>query len=220
MSRPEPQEKPVLGSGLLILMYGVMLAAALIWGWATGRPNVFVLPERCSWWGFVGPALPLVANEHGWDWTIRLAAGAMSGLLLAFLTVGFSRLSVKISKLFRDLHDEFVQVLANMRGKDVLVAALTSAVAEEALFRGVLLCSLGPWISSAIFGAIHMGPNRRFALWPFTAFVMGLLLCVVCLTFGHLLGAVLAHFLINYLNLREIISTARKRGLIEASVDP
>ena len=67
-------------------------------------------------------------------------------------------------------------------------------------FRGAMLPSLGLHVSSIAFGVMHF-PMRR-ELWPWTVFalVIGYGLGILTLASGHIVGAVVAHILINWLN--------------------
>jgi len=62
--------------------------------------------------------------------------------------------------------------------------------------------ALGLWIAAAVFGLLHTGPNTRFLPWTVMAFGAGLLFGAMVLWTGNLLAPMLAHFVINFLNLR------------------
>ena len=63
---------------------------------------------------------------------------------------------------------------------------------------------LGLWLTSLIFGAVHVGPKRVFLAWSLWAFVMGVLLGAIFELTGVLWGSVLAHVWINQRNMRFI----------------
>ena len=58
--------------------------------------------------------------------------------------------------------------------------------------------------SSAIFALLHIGPKARHLPWTVSSFGAGLLFGGMFLWTGDLTGPVLAHFLINFLNLRHV----------------
>nr|WP_255216035.1 CPBP family intramembrane glutamic endopeptidase [Pseudenhygromyxa sp. WMMC2535] len=82
--------------------------------------------------------------------------------------------------------------------------AAASAVGEEILFRGAMLDAWGLWVSSLLFAALHVSPQRE--LWPWTASagLLGLGLAGLTLLTGNLGAAVAAHFVINLLNLTHV----------------
>ncbi len=87
---------------------------------------------------------------------------------------------------------------------EILALALVSGLVEEILFRGWLLNEIGLLFSSALFGLAHIPPNRNWRLWPFFAFLMGLILGSLCLWTGSIYFAVAAHAAINYLNISRL----------------
>ena len=144
-----------------------------------------VLPTDQDWWAFVK----------------SLGLGVFIGLTLVCL----SRLLVMRFAWARTLSEEFKVLLGPLNGKEIALLAGLSGVAEELLFRGVLQPALGLWLTSAIFGLVHVGPNRRFLPWTFMAAVAGLCFGVALHITGSLVAPVVAHFTINYLNLRHLV---------------
>ena len=71
-------------------------------------------------------------------------------------------------------------------------------------FRGAMLPAIGPGGSSAIFALLHIGPKARHLPWTVSSFVAGLLFGAMFLWTGDLTGPVVAHFLVNFLNLRHV----------------
>ena len=87
-------------------------------------------------------------------------------------------------------------------GTGIVVIASLSALAEELVFRGLLMPWLGLVPQALLFGAVHAqlsGPSRW--VWVAWASVVGLALGAIFALSGSLLGAMLAHALINGLNL-------------------
>jgi membrane protease YdiL (CAAX protease family) len=127
---------------------------------------------------------------------------------LGGLAVTLSRLIVSQFTWARQLHMEFHVVLRGLTGWQALVIALASAVGEEALFRGAMVPTLGLWLSSVIFGVVHVPVRRGLWPWPLLAFGLGLAFGAIYVRTGDLTGPILAHFVINYFNLRHISRTA------------
>jgi uncharacterized protein len=71
-------------------------------------------------------------------------------------------------------------------------------------FRGALMPVTGVWISSAVFALLHVGPGRRHLPWTVGSFVAGVLFGQLFRWSGDLTGPVVAHFVVNFLNLRHV----------------
>jgi len=104
----------------------------------------------------------------------------------------------------RSLSMEFSRLLKGLSWPQVFVLALTSGVAEEALFRGAIQPELGLVLASAIFAGLHIGPTRRYLWWTAFAFVVGLLFGVLYDWRGSLTTPIVAHMLVNLLNIRHL----------------
>ena len=96
-------------------------------------------------------------------------------------------------------------VPANLDRVDgIIVLAGASSIGEEIFFRGALLPVIGLVGSSAIFALLHIGPKARHLPWTASSFVVGLLFGAMFQWTGDLTGPVVAHFLVNFLNLRHV----------------
>ncbi|MBC7793590.1 MAG: CPBP family intramembrane metalloprotease [Clostridia bacterium] len=135
---------------------------------------------------------------------------ASYGLGVGIVIVGLSRLSTARFAWAMHLADEFRSVLSGVERRGVLIVALTSALAEESLFRGLLQPSLGLWLTAAIFAVLHVGPTPRFLPWTIMAFGAGLLFGGLFDFTGNLLAPFLAHATVNYLNLRYLVPESRR----------
>ncbi len=171
-----------------VVLYGGLLAVAVIWGVIDGGRNVYFLPGQNS------VALGLV--------------GGGVGLAMGLAVVGLSRLTVVWFAWARALHREFHGVLRGLTTSQALVLAVVSAVGEEALFRGAALPTMGLWWSSLLFGVAHVPVRRGLWPWPIMAFVMGLAFGWMYLRFGDLSGPIVAHATINFLNMRHLAKNA------------
>lgn len=97
------------------------------------------------------------------------------------------------------------RLLGNLTPAQIAAVALASGIGEEMLFRGWLMNETNLWISSLVFGLIHIPPNRQWLYWPFFAFLMGLVLGWLYVWSGSLLFPVLLHAGVNFLNLRLLL---------------
>lgn len=178
-SRGATWSRPVL----VLLAYLGLAAAALVWGAVRGHANV---------WRLAGVEHP------------RAPASAAAGLALGLLTVFLSRLAVHRFEWARALHREFRALLGPMGTPEIVVLAVASSLGEELFFRGALMPVVGVWLSSAIFALLHIGPRARYLPWTLGSFGAGLAFGGLFLWSGDLSGPVLAHFTINFLNLRHL----------------
>jgi hypothetical protein len=166
------------------VFYLGVLVLAVVWGLVDGRRALVFHPGH-------GPS-------------VKLAISLAAGLLLAAIVIGLSRWSERRFAWARRLDAEFAEVLAGLGTRDAAILAATSALAEEALFRGALVPTLGVLWSSLLFGLVHLPSRRGLAPWPVLAFGLGLLLGLMYVQLGDLLGPVVAHFTINFVNLRKL----------------
>ena len=179
ISRGSNWSRPVL----VLVLYLGLAAAALVWASVRGQPNVW-RPGTIS-------------EPHFWP---GLIAGVGLGLLIVFL----SRLAVHRFEWARALHREFRALLSPLTDLEIVVLAAASSLGEEMFFRGALMPVVGIWISSAVFALLHIGPRLRYLPWTFGSFVAGMLFSQLFLWSGDLTGPVVAHFTVNFLNLRHV----------------
>ncbi len=177
-----------LGIKHLVTFYGATLAVAMAFLIARGHLET-LLPELrfMSWFGSIA-----------------------GGLAVGGVMVALSRLSTAKFTWAANLADEFRSILGGVERRGVLPIALFSALAEETLFRGLLQPSLGLWLTAAIFGVLHIGPTPRFVPWTVMAFGAGLLFGGLYAWSGNLVAPILAHFFVNYLNLRYLVPDTRR----------
>ena len=174
---------------LVLVLYLGLAAAALVWATVRGDPNLWRLAEPSG-----GTGAP-----HPW---LGIVAGGALGLAIVFL----SRLAVHRFEWARALHRELRSLLSPLTDVEIVVLAIASSVGEEMFFRGALMPATGVWISSAVFALLHIGPRGRYLPWTIGSFVAGLLFSELFLWSGDLTGPVLAHFTVNFLNLRHVAS--------------
>ena len=140
----------------------------------------------------------------------------LATLATLLVVCGGSRLWLARSARARRCADMAARVLGPLRRRDVLWLALLSGLGEELLFRGWLLHETGLWISSLVFGLVHVPPNRDWWFWPVFAAAIGLVFGLLTLTSGTILWAVLGHIGINYFNLNHALSQRGRMSGLEA----
>lgn len=125
-----------------------------------------------------------------------LLGGAFGGIIV----LG-SRASVGRFRWAQRLHREFRPIAKQLSTVDILVLATSSGIAEELLFRGLLQPFVGVALQAVAFGVVHQmrGPSRW--VWALWAGCVGLGLGALFQLTGSIWGPVLAHALINAVNL-------------------
>ena len=88
--------------------------------------------------------------------------------------------------------------------EEVLALTILHVIAEEIFFRGFLQSWWGIWLSSLVFALLHIGPDKRFISWPFLAFGASLLLGGLMIYTGNIWASVIAHAVVNFVNLNHI----------------
>jgi membrane protease YdiL (CAAX protease family) len=147
-------------------------------------------------WAFEHPA-PWLPLEPG----VREGYSLVLGLAFGTLVVVSTRVMVKKLAWAQALHAELRPVARAMTRPSIIALALASAIGEELFFRGLLEPWLGLVPQALVFGIVHQlrGPSRW--VWVAWATVTGLLLGAVFHLSGSLVGPMVAHALINGLNL-------------------
>jgi membrane protease YdiL (CAAX protease family) len=186
--------------GLVIGVYATLAAAS---GLATFWLHGSALLAPGAWLDLS----PLAAHAYGG------LLGVTFGLIVARLTP----VSVRRWSWARDLHAELSPLARGLSPGAVVMVAGLSALGEELLFRALLMPLVGLLPQAALFGLVHQLPGRSRWIWVLWASIMGLVLGVLYRTTGSILGPILAHAVINALNLRqmqehEVITTPRPLG--------
>jgi membrane protease YdiL (CAAX protease family) len=183
--RASPQPSRLGRAQVVLGLYGALALAGLVVGGYRGDANVYTLPGRV-------PSLP------------RMILSPLVGVGLGLVIVFLSRLAVHRTEWARLLHREFRALLGPLGAGEIVCLALGSSVGEEVFFRGALLPAIGIWASSAVFALLHIGPGRRFLPWTVSAFALGAIMALVAQWLGDLGAPIVAHFTINFMNLRHI----------------
>lgn len=171
---------PLVGVAYLILCAGALLAAS----WRGISPWVYPQPVLA----FDSPV-----SQHVYS--------ALLGMAVAGLVVVGTRLLVGRVGFATRFHGELRPLTYRMSNTAIALLAVSSALGEELLFRGLLLPWIGLIPQALIFGSLHQirGPSRW--VWITSATIMGITLGAMHACTGSLVGPLLAHALINGLNL-------------------
>ena len=138
--------------------------------------------------------------------TLNRDAGVSLALGLGFAAIvcGVTELLLRKTAWLRRMRQEFRSFVGGATSRDILILAFASSIAEESLFRGALQPWLGLWLTSFLFAAVHVVPTRALMAWSVWAGIVGLALGLIAQETNSLLGPLLAHGLINAINLRRI----------------
>lgn len=148
-------------------------------------------------------AFPWAHPEPKWElsrfaamgWSVLVSAG------IAIVVIAFSRMASRRFHWAQRLADRLRPAASTFSAVEIVAIALSSSVAEELLFRAVLVPWLGVIPSAIAFGLAHqMSGSSRFAWMAFSA-VVGAALGAVYAATGSLVGPILAHAAINAVNL-------------------
>jgi len=184
-ARYQTSPPPPSRSALVIGLYGALALTALLLSAGRGDADIYRLDEDVAGW--------------------RLALSPLLGFLLGLAVVALSRWAVGTQAWARDLHQSFRHVLGPVTGREIATLAIASAIGEELMFRGALEPWIGLWAQAGIFALLHIGPGKKFLPRTAMAFTLGVLLGLLAHATGDLGGPIVAHFTINFVNLRFIV---------------
>ena len=179
-----------------ILFYGAMAIAAVLW-----RVGAYGEPM----WSPGSGCEVAVAT-----WPLIQSLG--TGLGIAAVVILVSWLLTERTEMGRKLASQLAEQLPPLSVPDAVLLACASGLAEEMFFRGALQPRTGLIAASVLFGILHMPSSR--ALWPWTGFAlwMGFVLGWLFEVSGSLVGPIVAHTLINAVNLPLLASRYRGSG--------
>lgn len=137
------------------------------------------------------------------------------GVALSALVVLATRYSVPRFRWARSLHGSLRPFARGMSTPIIVTLALFSSFGEELVFRGLLQPSVGLLPQALLFGFVHQLPGPSRWVWVLWATVMGLALGAIFALTGSLLGPIVAHALVNGVNLSFLRShdPERRRAL-------
>lgn len=164
------------------VFYLVLALAGALWiGWREGTIALEVFIDTQRWW-------------------LDLGLGVGAGLLLLGVWDLGRRRFPRAIRLERQLG----KLLGPLDSSEIIGLALLSGFAEELFFRGAVQGSWG-WIpATVLFALLHTGPGPSYRVWTAFAGVAGLVLAGLMLWRGNLLAPVVAHALVNGINLGKL----------------
>jgi membrane protease YdiL (CAAX protease family) len=170
-----------------LIFYGAMAVVAVLWrSGIQGQPILFGSPA---------------AAQRGVSWGLDLAIGLAAGGAVLAISHWMTRYTAWGEALARAL----AGALDDITVPNALLLALTSGMAEEMLFRGALQPRVGWLAASLLFGLLHFVPRREFLPWTGFAVLVGFLFGALFLWTGNLVAPVVAHVLVNAVNLPILI---------------
>lgn len=138
--------------------------------------------------------LPVERPLPGW------LAGVMVGLALVVATL----IAEPLMPSLRSLSIEIAALVQPITASRVAILTLSSAIAEEALFRGPVQNTFGYVIASLLFALLHGGVSQRYIAWSTFALVAGLSFGLLADQYASLWPAVIAHVVVNGINLARL----------------
>lgn len=169
--------RSVMGVFSVLVFYTLMGGTACAIAWARRGELPIVLPGREM---------------------ATVLTSATLGLGTAVLIHGASELLERLFDWARTMRTGMQRMIGELSLSRAAIYATCSAVGEELLFRGLLLPELGLVVSSVVFGALHIGPDRSYLPWTIMATLTGFLFGGLTLYTGDITAAVLAHLTVNY----------------------
>lgn len=149
--------------------------------------------------------LRLFVDPGRWLADLGIGLGLGGGLLTAWL--GLRRVSATARALERRLGE----IVGSLGRGEAIGLALLSGLAEELLFRGAMQTAWGFWPATLLFALAHTGRGRSLWLWTVSAFVAGALLGLAFDRTGNLTAPIVAHALVNAVQLSRLGEGAESR---------
>lgn len=150
------------------IFYGVLVVAAVFWSALRGHD------------------LHLLGHSVAWS--------LLLGALAAAATVSLGLLAYRFLPVLREIAEELAPRLVDGADRSSLVlVSIFSGVGEETFFRGAVQPEFGLVVASLLFGAVHVGPDRRYLVWTVWAALAGFLFGALYEVTGGLLAPVIAH---------------------------
>ncbi|MDJ0867061.1 MAG: CPBP family intramembrane metalloprotease [Myxococcota bacterium] len=188
--RPDPRR--LVGLGLAF--YGALLLLAWLW--------------RGVWSG-ESLLLADAASRIVWPRDLGLGLGSAAAMIAA------SRWLTDHTRWGAALARELAALVGPLRPQQAWLLALTSGVAEEAFFRGALQPQVGLWLASLLFALAHFVPRRDLLAWAPFSLVAGLLLGGLYAATGSLVAPIVAHVVLNGVNLSRLARELAPRPAVD-----
>jgi membrane protease YdiL (CAAX protease family) len=186
--RPEEVEPPQAegAAGLVrigLYFYGAMMAVALVW--------------RV---GFYGESI-LYASASDEAAGLHLVRDSLIGLTAGAAVVLASRIMTRATDWGEAMARALGESLGRVSIPDALLLAAASGLGEELFFRGALQPRVGLMVATLLFGCVHFVPRRELLPWTGFAIAAGALFGVTFEWTGNIVAPVVAHTVVNAVNL-------------------
>jgi uncharacterized protein len=132
---------------------------------------------------------------------VSLVTSAVLGLAVATALIAMTRVAVPRFAWARRLHCELRPVARDLTAGQILLVAGLSSLGEELLFRGLLTPTVGILVSALLFGFAHQIKGKSRWVWVGWATAVGAGLGTIFAATGSLVGPLLAHAIVNAVNL-------------------
>ena len=143
---------------------------------------------------------------------LSVGRDAVIGLLVGWIAVWVSRWWTEHSHSGEQMARAMAATLGSLSVPNALLLALASGLGEELFFRGALQPRVGWLASSLLFGAVHFVPRREMLPWTGFAIAMGGVLGGLFAWTGNLVAPIVAHVVVNGLNLPFLVSRYRSES--------
>jgi uncharacterized protein len=150
------------------------------------------------------------------EWARLGAVGALAAMLLLIFSYFFENWF----ESYRQLKNLITKLLGPCSFFTAIYLAFASAVGEEILFRGAIQPYAGIFITSILFGLLHLGQDGKISSWSLWAMAAGLLLGIVYESTGTIWAPVLAHFLVNAFSILKIRRSYQQWAILNPSQSP
>lgn len=171
-----------------IWFYGAMAIVAVLWRTGIyGEPIFFASTE---------------SENQPVAWLANLGLGVAVGLVVVLL----SGIATRVTKWGDELARAMAETLGPISTPDAILLAVASGMAEEMLFRGALQPRVGLIVATVLFAAVHFVPRREFLPWTAFALVVGIVFGLMFEATGNLLAPIVAHAVINGINLPMLVN--------------
>jgi membrane protease YdiL (CAAX protease family) len=150
--------------------------------------------------GREGRAIPLALFVDPSGWWVDLGLGLGAGALLLALW----QLGLRLVPSASSLESKLGELLRGVETPEVVALALLSGFAEELFFRGAVQGAWGWPLATLLFALLHVSPGTAFRSWTAFAAIAGLLFAGLMEWRQNLLAAVVAHALVNAINLARL----------------
>ena len=134
-------------------------------------------------------------------WQVDILIGLGLGLLIVLI----SRFASSRWRWTQRIDSEFRLILGPLNGLEIFLLALLSSTVEELFFRGFLQGQIGVGLAALAFGLAHFPYRKSLIPWTIAAIIVGWGFGLLVENLGNISAAVVAHFVINYLNLHYIV---------------